>query len=72
MLSRYGMTGCKPIFVPLEENVKLGAKQGELFEDVTVYRYIVSSLICMTINRVCYGIGELVYVGAKEATFGCN
>ena len=29
MLSRYGMTGCKPISVPLEHNVKLSAEEGE-------------------------------------------
>ena len=41
MLSRYAMTGCKPISVPLEQNVKLSAEKGELLEDVTVYRRIV-------------------------------
>ena len=44
MLSRYGMTGCKPISIPLEHNVKLSAKKGELLEDVTVYRCIVGSV----------------------------
>ena len=51
MLSRYGMTGCKPISVPLEQNVKLSSEEGELLEDVTVYRRIVGSLIYMTITR---------------------
>ena len=50
MLSRYGMTGCKPISVPLEQNVKLSSEEGELLEDVTVYRRIVGSLIYMTIT----------------------
>ena len=51
MLSRYGMTGCKPISIPLEQNVKLNAEEAELPEDVTVYRHIVGSLIYMTIAR---------------------
>ena len=59
MLSRYGMTGCKPISVPLEQNVKLGSEEGELLEDVTVYRRIVGSLIYMTITRpdLSYAVG---------------
>ena len=59
MLSRYGMTGCKPISVPLEQNVKLSSEEGELLEDVTVYRRIVGSLIYMTITRLdlSYAIG---------------
>ena len=52
MLSTYGMTSCKPIFVPLEQNVKLSVEKGELLEDVIVYRCIVGSLIYMTIARL--------------------
>ena len=51
MLSKYGMIGCKPISVPLEQNVKLSAAAGELLEDPTMYRCIVGSLIYMTITR---------------------
>ena len=36
MLSKYGMIGCEPIFVPLEKNVKLNVKNEELLEDVIV------------------------------------
>ena len=59
MLSSYGMTSCKPISVPLEQNVKLTAEKGELLEDVTVYRRIVGSLIYMTITRpdLSYAVG---------------
>ena len=59
MLSRYGMTGCKPISVPLEQNVKLSVEEGELLEDVTVYRRIVGSLIYMTITKpdLSYAVG---------------
>ena len=59
MLSKYGMTGCKPISVPLEQNVKLNAETGELLEDITMYRRIVGSLIYMTITRpdLSYAVG---------------
>ncbi len=50
-LSEYGMTGCKPISIPLEQNVKLSADEGDLVEDTTMYRLIVGSLIYMTITR---------------------
>jgi hypothetical protein len=45
------MTGCKPISIPLEQNVKLSADEGDLMEDTTMYRRIVGSLIYMTITR---------------------
>jgi len=58
-LSEYGMTGCKPISIPLEQNVKLSVDEGNLVEDTTMYRRIVGSLIYMTITRpyLSYVIG---------------
>jgi len=50
-LSKYGMTGCKPISIPLEKNVKLSVDEGPLVEDTTMYKCIVGSLIYMTITR---------------------
>jgi hypothetical protein len=50
-LSEYGMTSCKPISIPLEQNVKLSADEGDLMEDTTMYIHIVGSLIYMTITR---------------------
>jgi hypothetical protein len=50
-LSKYGMTGCKPISIPLEQNVKLSANEGDIVEDTTMYKCIVGSLIYMTITR---------------------
>jgi len=50
-LSEYGMMGCKPISIPLEQNVKLSADEGDLVEDTTMYVRIVGSLIYMTILR---------------------
>jgi hypothetical protein len=45
------MTTCKPISIPLEQNVKLNADEGDLVEDTIMYRRIVWSLIYMTITR---------------------
>ncbi len=50
-LSKYGMTGYKPISIPLEQNVKLNADGGDLVEDTTMYIRIVGNLIYMTITR---------------------
>jgi hypothetical protein len=47
----YGMTGCKPNSIPLEQNVNLSADEGNLVEDTTMYIRIVGSLIYMTITR---------------------
>jgi hypothetical protein len=46
------MTRCKPISIPLEQNVKLSVDKGNLMEDTTMYRHIVGSLIYMTITRL--------------------
>jgi hypothetical protein len=35
-LSEYGMTGCKPISISLEQNVKLSVNEGDLVEDTTM------------------------------------
>jgi len=55
------MTGCKPISIPLEQNVKLSADEGNLVEDTTMYRRIVGSLIYMTITRpyLSYAVGVM-------------
>jgi hypothetical protein len=53
------MTGCKPISIPLEQNVKLSADEGDLVEDTTMYKCIVGSFIYMTITRLdlSYAVG---------------
>jgi hypothetical protein len=63
-LSEYGMTGCKPISIPLEQNVKLSADEGDLVEDTTMYRRIVGNLIYMTITRL-----DLSYVVGVVSQF---
>jgi len=51
MLSKYGMTNCKPIIVPLEKNMRLSTDTGDILEDPTMYKRIVGTLIYMTITR---------------------
>jgi hypothetical protein len=53
------MSGCKPISIPLEQNVKLSADEGDLVEAITMYIRVVGNLIYMTITRpyLSYGIG---------------
>jgi hypothetical protein len=53
------MTGCKPISIPLEQNMKLSVDEGNLVEDTIMYRRIVGSLIYMTITRLdlSYAVG---------------
>jgi len=45
------MTSCKPISIPLEQNVKLSLDEGNLVEDTAMYRRIMGNLIYMTITR---------------------
>ncbi len=58
-LFEYGMTCCKPISIPLEQNVKLSLDEGDLVGDTTMYRRIMGSLIYMTITRpdLSYEVG---------------
>ena len=67
---------CKPISIPLEQNVKLSVEKCEFVEDVTMYIHIVGSLIYMIYHQtrfdLCYGFGESIHASTKEATFGCN
>ncbi len=58
-LSKYKMTHCKPISIPLEQNVKFSVDERNLMEDTTMYKHIMGSLIYMTITRpdLSYGVG---------------
>ncbi len=58
-LFEYGMMRCKPIIIPLEQNVKLSANEEDLVEEPTMYKCIVRSLIYMTITRpnLSYAVG---------------
>jgi hypothetical protein len=58
------MTRCKPISIPLEQNVKLSADEGEFVEDTTMYKCIVGNFIYMTITRL-----DLNYVVGVASQF---
>ncbi len=44
-LFEYGLMGCEPISIPLEQNVKLSANEKDIVEDTTMYICIMGSLI---------------------------
>jgi hypothetical protein len=46
------MTGCTPISIPLEQNVKLSTDERDLVEDTIMYRRIMGNLIYTTITRL--------------------
>jgi hypothetical protein len=45
------MMGCKPISIPLEQNVKLSVDEDDLVEDSIMYICIMGNLIYITITR---------------------
>ena len=61
VLSRFGMTACKPAQTPLEQNLKLTPDDGELIADSNMYRKMVGSLIYLTITRpdLSYSVGVI-------------
>ena len=61
MLEKFGMTGCKPIATPIEQNAKLSSDVGEVLEDATLNRKVVGSLIYATLTRpnMCHDVGVL-------------
>jgi len=70
------MTACKPISIPLEQNVKLGANEGDLVEDTTMYIHIVGSFDLHDHHKVkfelCNWSGESIHANTMKTTFGCN
>ena len=59
IFSKYGMTYCKPISMPLDQNGKMSTDAGCVLEDPTMYRKMVGSLIYITISKpdLSYAVG---------------
>ena len=59
LLQRYEMIDCKPISTPMDPIVRLQEDEGKDLEDVTMYRQLVGSLICLTLIRpdISYPVG---------------
>ena len=58
MLKKFGMTACKPLDTPLDQNIKL-YNDGNYLEDAYMYKKMVRGLIYLTITRpdLSYAIG---------------
>ncbi|XP_062147788.1 uncharacterized mitochondrial protein AtMg00810-like [Alnus glutinosa] len=51
MLSQANLTNCKTIDMPTELNVRLNLHDAEPLRDFTLYRYLVGSLVYLTVTR---------------------
>jgi hypothetical protein len=73
-MSEYGMTNCKPISIPMEQNVKLSADEGDLVEDTTMYHYGEFDLHDHHKAKfeLCSWSGESIHANTTKATFGCS
>jgi len=50
-LEKYGMLECKPISTPIEANAKLSSYEAKDFEEPSMYRQVVGSLVYLTQTR---------------------
>jgi hypothetical protein len=74
-LSEYEVMGCKPISIPLEQNVKLSANEGDLVEDTTVYKRIVGNKLHdhhKAKFELCNWTCESIHANTMKVTFGCS
>ena len=51
LLNETGFLGCKPVKTPMEPNLKLSNKDGELLDDPLLYRRMIGKLLYLTITR---------------------
>lgn len=66
-----GLIGCKPIFTPMESNLKMSATDGELLDDASVYMKIVGRILYLTYTRsdITYAVHKLSqYMSAPTTT----
>ncbi|XP_019416589.1 PREDICTED: uncharacterized protein LOC109327868 [Lupinus angustifolius] len=61
LLQETGLLGTKPSAIPMDPNVKLFRKCGELLKDPTKYRRLVGKLIDLTHTRpnISFSVGHL-------------
>ena len=61
LLTKFGMSNCKPVSTPMELNAKVCALEGKDLEDATMYRQLVGSLIYLTLSRpdISHAVGVL-------------
>ena len=61
MLLTLGLLASKPIYFPMEQNLKLSKDDGDLLIDSTAYRRLISRLLYFTITRpdIAYSVQVL-------------
>jgi hypothetical protein len=61
LLTKFGMSNCKPVSTSMELNAKVCALEGKDLEDATMYRQLVGSLIYLTLSRpdISHAVGVL-------------
>jgi hypothetical protein len=67
------MTSCKPISIPLEQNVKLNANEGNLWRIAQTHSGEFDLHDHHKVRfELCSWSGELMHANTTKATFGCN
>jgi len=65
------MIGCKPISIPLEQNVKLSADEGYHYVQTHSGEFDLHDHH-KAIFELCSWNGESIHANTTKATFGCN
>ena len=61
LLYKFGLTKCKPVFTPIDQNLKIDADSSTAMCDPTKYRQMIDNLIYLTITQpdLSYSVGLL-------------